>query len=158
MDSNLVHVLLAEDDEDDRFLFEQILTTSSISVFLTTVEDGEKLLNLLETISAPPPPDVIFIDINMPLKNGIECLAQIRGNKKFDKVPVFMFSTSVYKHDVDLAYQLGANLYIPKQLFFDGQKQIIEQLFSVHWKDYLTKIPKDSFVLQKDTKKESNPS
>lgn len=146
-DSNLIHILLADDDEDDRSLFKELLTMSSVSAFLTTAEDGEELMNVLSTFPASPPPHLIFLDINMPRKNGIECLAEIRSNKKFDNVPVFMFSTSNNHQDIDVTYKNGANLYIPKSLFFTEQKQIIEKLFSVHWKDYLTKIPKEKFVL-----------
>lgn len=152
--SNPVHILLADDDEDDRFLFKEFLTKYSGSIFLTTVDDGEKLMELLSTLEISPPPHLIFLDINMPGKNGIDCLTEIRSNKKFDNVPVFMFSTSVYKNDVDTTYEHGANLYIPKGLFFTEQKQIIEQLFSVHWKNYLAKVPKEKFVLKRDSDKE----
>jgi hypothetical protein len=62
-----------------------------------------------------------------------------------------MFSTSADMQDIDVTYEHGANLYIPKSLFFTGQKQIIEELFSVHWKNYLSKIPREKFVLGTDT-------
>lgn len=151
---NPVYILLADDDEDDRNLFKELLSELSISAFLMTVEDGEKLMGLLSMLPASPPPHLIFLDINMPRKNGIECLAEIRSNPKFDNVPVFMFSTSVDLQDIDVTYENGANLYIPKSLFFTAQKQIIEGLFTVHWKNYLAKIPKEKFVLGNDTRAE----
>jgi len=141
-----IHILLADNDEDDRHMFQEVLTKNSISAFLMTVADGERLMNVLSTL---PLPDLIFLDINMPRKNGIECLTEIRSNKKFDNVPVFMFSTSWYKEEIDATYEKGANLYIPKLFFFSEQKTIIEKLFSVHWKDYLAKIPREQFVLSK---------
>src|SRR4030095_8799262 len=140
-----IHIILADDDEDDQQLFKELLTDLSISVFLTTVQDGEKLMNILHTYPDAPPPHLIVLDINMPLKDGIECLTEIRSNRKFDNTPVFMFSTSTYKHDIDKTYEIGANLYIPKVLFFTSQKEIIERLFSVHWKDYVSKLPRDKF-------------
>jgi CheY-like chemotaxis protein len=144
-----IHILLADDDEDDRTFFEEALHEFSLSAFLMTVNDGEKLMGVLSTLPSSPPPHVIFLDINMPLKNGIECLTEIRRDKKFDRVPIFMFSTSADKHDIDLTYENGANLYIPKALFFSDQKRILEKLFSVHWENYLSKIPKEEFVLRK---------
>ncbi len=111
------YVLLADDDADDRFLFQELVSELSISAFLMTVEDGEKLMGFLSTLPTSPPPQLIFLDINMPRKNGIECLAEIRSNSKFDNVPVFMFSTSVDSQDIDITYEHGANLYIPKSLF-----------------------------------------
>ena len=62
-----------------------------------------------------------------------------------------MFSTSLDLQDIDVTYKRGANLYIPKSLFFTAQNQIIHDLFSVHWKKYLAKIPKEKFVLGNDT-------
>lgn len=147
---NPIHILLADDDEDDREMFQKLLTKFSVSAFLMTVEDGEKLMNLLSTLSYSPPPHLIFLDINMPVKDGIECLKEIRSNKKFDNVPVFMFSTSTSKYYIDTAYENGANLYILKSHFFTEQSDIIEKLFSVHWKDYLAKIPREKFVLKKE--------
>jgi CheY-like chemotaxis protein len=149
-DPNPIHILLADDDEDDRELFEEMLNDFSVSAFLTTVEDGEELMSKLSESKDCPPPHLIFLDINMPLKNGITCLQEIRNNKKFDGVPVFMFSTSQHIEDIETTYKYGANLYIPKALFFSEQKQIIEKLFSVHWKSYLEKIPKEKYVLGRE--------
>jgi CheY-like chemotaxis protein len=150
-DENPIQILLADDDEDDRFLFESLLTNLRIQVSLIAVEDGEKLMKMLSTISMPPPPHLIFLDLNLPRMNGIECLAEIRGNKKFDSVPVFMFSTSDYQRDIDKAYEMGANLYIPKSLFFVEDKDSIEKLFSVPRRSFLSKISKEKFVLTKHT-------
>lgn len=146
---NTIHILLADDDEDDCELFQEVLSGLPVSTFLTTVSDGIKLLNLLHSYPELPPPHLIFLDINMPFLNGIDCLQQIRGNKKFDGIPVFMFSTSYGPNEIDKTYEIGANLYIPKELFFTAKKEVIEQLFSVYWKDYLLKLPKEKFVLKK---------
>lgn len=147
---NPVHVLLADDDEDDLEFFRERLSDLSVATFLMTVGDGEKLLNALHTSDEIPPPHLIFLDINMPVMNGFECLTKIRSNKKFDRIPIFMFSTSTFYSDVEKAYQRGANLYIPKGLFFSEQKIVIEKLFSVYWEDWLAQIPREKFVLMKD--------
>ena len=153
-DQNPIHILLADDDEDDRLLFQEVLNEFSPGVVLSTVIDGEKLMDALATTPTLPPPHIIFLDINMPRKNGIECLAEIRSNTKFDNVPVFMFSTSANKKDIDMTYEGGANLYIPKSVFFSDQKESIRKIFSVHWKEYLAKTPKERFVLNGDGHKE----
>ena len=149
-----VHILLAEDDSDDIMFFEEAINASSITAILVTVADGEKLMKVLSKVDSPPPPDVIFLDINMPKKNGKECLEEIRRKKIFDSVPVIMFSTSTSSSDIDETYKKGANLYIPKSFFFSDQKNILEKLFSEKWRDYLKKIPKEKFVLKKGTLKE----
>ena len=151
---NPIHILLADDDDDDRMFFQEALNEMAMTAILITVEDGEKLMDVLSTMDNPPPPHLIFLDINMPRKNGKECLEEIRGNKKFDNIPVIMFSTSTYRGDIDETYQKGANLYIPKSLFYSDQKLILEKLFSKLWKEYLQKVPREKFVLRKDLLKD----
>lgn len=140
------HVILADDDVDDRDLFRDILNDFSPSVFLTTVDDGLKLMNALSSDPIVPAPHLIFLDINMPLKDGFECLKEIRSNSKFDHVPVFMFSTHESSTVLDKTYYMGANLYIPKFFFFTQQNEVIKRLFEVHWKDYVQKVPRENFL------------
>lgn len=59
-------------------------------------------------------PDVLFPDLNMPVKNGIECLQLLREDRKFDSVPIIIYSTGVSKNDIDKAYRIGANYFIVK--------------------------------------------
>lgn len=139
-------ILLADDDADDRTLFEEAVLEADSSVKLITVEDGTQLMQLLAQINEPPPPDLIFLDINMPGKTGKTCLREIRRNQKFDRVPVIMFSTSSFHHDIDDAFQGGANLYVPKSVFFEDEKSALEKLFSINWKDRLSGQSKENFL------------
>ena len=70
-----VYVLLADDDEDDRFFFAKALNQLAISTKLEVVADGEKLIaHLIKTVDQPP--DILFLDINMPRKRGSDCLIE----------------------------------------------------------------------------------
>jgi len=146
----LIHIFLADDDEDDRFLFKKAFKDSKLPVIVRMAYDGESLIRELSTIESPPPPDVIFLDINMPKIDGKEALIDIRKSEKFRNVPVIMFSTSTNKHDIDFARSHGANLYISKDFFFSNQKRIIPRLFTNNWKTYLQDISHEGFVLSKD--------
>lgn len=108
-----VKVLLADDDRDDRFFFNNALSTLSISSELTTVEDGEQLMKYLSKNSSQLP-DVLFLDLNMPRKNGAECLAEIKKNKKLQQLPVIIYSTSLHDVVADELYNQGAHYYIRK--------------------------------------------
>ena len=142
-----LHILLADDDADDRSFFEEALTEVPVSSTLTTLEDGQKLMDFLAEIRHPPPPDLIFLDINMPCKNGKVCLKEIRSNRKFEDVPVIMFSTSSQQRDIDEAYSDGANLYISKSVFFEDDVNILKRLLAINWKEYQPKPGKKRFVL-----------
>ncbi|MBC8048251.1 MAG: response regulator, partial [Fimbriimonadaceae bacterium] len=82
-----INVLLADDDKDDRYFFDKALKQIPIATHLKTVADGEKLMDYLLKNDVPLP-DVLFLDLNMPRKNGSECLAEIKRNEKLKEIPV----------------------------------------------------------------------
>ncbi len=95
---NINHIILADDDDDDSMLFKEALSKVASSITVSLAEDGQKLINYLNTLSIP---DMIFLDLNMPRKNGLECLKEIRSDDKFDHIPVIMYSTSQSKKDIE---------------------------------------------------------
>jgi CheY-like chemotaxis protein len=109
----VLHILLADDDKDDRYFFDKALKTLSIPVKLTTVEDGKKLMDYL--LKHPNKlPSILFLDLNMPRKNGSECLAEIKDHPKLKQLPVIIYSTSLHDDVSDILYEKGAHYYVRK--------------------------------------------
>lgn len=108
-----IKILLADDDPDDRFFFDLVLKDLSIPTQFTTVEDGVKLMDYLIK-HADKLPDVLFLDLNMPRKNGSECLTEIKNNPKLKDLPVIIYSTSLHEDIADILYKKGAHYYIRK--------------------------------------------
>ncbi len=119
-----LNILLADDDNDDCMFFKKALGEISVSSQLTIVNDGEKLMNYL-TENTDHLPLVLFLDINMPRKNGLECLYEIRQNKKLKDLPVVMFSTTNSWDTIDMLFKGGSNVYIHKPSDFAQLKQVI---------------------------------
>ena len=109
MSSKHLNLLLADDDTDDCIFFKEALKEFPLSTHLTTVHNGEQLMQLL-TNETNELPHVLFLDLNMPRKNGFECLSEIKLNKKLKQLPVIIFSTSFEQDDVNLLYKNGANI------------------------------------------------
>ena len=127
-----VHILLADDDIDDRFFFSKALDEIPINTKLTTVNNGELLMEYL-TNHQDDLPDLLFLDLSMPRKTGFECLAEIKENKKLAAIPVIMFTTS-FTRGIDLEdnlkttlMRMGAADYIRKPGEFDEYKLTIQQ-------------------------------
>ena len=125
-----LNVYLADDDADDRYLFEEAIMEVANNVKLTTANNGEQLMNYLGK-HTPPPPHFIFLDLNMPLKNGMECLDEIKGDNKFKHIPVVIFSTSCQQEAIDQVYKKGANFYICKPDNFQTLKVLLDRVFSL---------------------------
>ena len=106
-------ILLADDDIDDCIFFKEAVDELMLSTHLTIVHDGEQLMQLL-TNETNELPDVLFLDLNMPRKNGFECLSEIKLNKKLKQLPVIIFSTSFEQEVVNRLYQNVAQYFIRK--------------------------------------------
>jgi CheY-like chemotaxis protein len=125
-----LNILLADDDKDDRLFFEKALAEIPIATHLTTVNDGEELMDYLEK-NIDNLPDVIFLDLNMPRKNGYESLVEISENENLKDIAVVILSTSFPQ---DRNYELGtirhlfklkARVFIRKPRDFALLKQVI---------------------------------
>ncbi len=119
-----IDILLADDDVDDCMFFRKALAEISTSSRLTVVNDGEELMKYLYENSAHLP-HVIFLDINMPRKNGLECLAEIRRSELLKNIPVVMFSTTNSWDTINTLFRSGAHVYIHKPSDFAQLKQVI---------------------------------
>lgn len=111
-------ILLADDDKDDRFFFSKAINQLPHIPELEVVTDGEELMSYLKSRHANLP-DVIFLDINMPRKNGIECLNEIKQHEKLKHIPVIIYSTSGYDNIAESLYYKGAHYYLQKCDYFD---------------------------------------
>jgi CheY-like chemotaxis protein len=124
--SGHVHLLLADDDEDDCMLFQTALEELSVSAKLDTVSDGYQLMQYLYK-NWQELPQILFLDLNMPCKNGFECLIEMKRDKHLKLMPVVIFSTSYDQTMVDGLFQNGAHHYIRKPEAFETLKNLIRQ-------------------------------
>ncbi|HMJ70406.1 MAG TPA: response regulator [Cyclobacteriaceae bacterium] len=142
------NIFLADDDADDRDFFADALKEVKMETELITANDGMELMSSLdEKVTVPPPPHVIFLDLNMPRKNGYECLKEIRETDKLKNIPVVVFSTSENKHAIDTAYDLGANCYIRKPKSHELLIQSIETVMGLDLWRHNRQLPKKEFVI-----------
>lgn len=146
MNPDQFHILLADDDLDDCFFFEEALEEFPLSIRLSIVQNGEKLMQQLHNKSENLP-DLLFLDLNMPLKNGFECLGEIKQNDKLKHLPVIIISTSFVNDVVNLLYKKGAQFYIRKPAEFSQLKQAIHQVISKTVKQTISQPTKEEFVL-----------
>lgn len=138
-------IFLADDDADDRLLFEEALREISGETRLTMANDGQQLMTILENAL---PPDVIFLDLNMPRKNGMECLQELKQSPKLKHIPIVIFSTSTQPEMIDKVYEGGAHYYISKPKNFGVLKSIIRQILNMNWQASFPQPSKEKFIFQ----------
>lgn len=139
------HIFLADDDSDDIFLFTEALKEIPDQVEVYTAKNGEVLLNLLD--EKPVNADIIFLDLNMPIKNGFQTLEEIKANDKYKGIPVAILSTSSDENAISKARRQGADTYIIKPIDFGEFKKIITKCLYTDWANW--QVPElSNFVMK----------
>lgn len=127
------NVILAEDDEEDVLLFETVLSELNQDIKVVVATDGNELMKILKQVSTLP--EMIFLDLNMPNKNGFECLREIKSNDKWNSIKIIILSTSSQQQQIETAYKGGADLYLAKPVSYTHFKNIMEKCLSLNWED-----------------------
>lgn len=134
-----INILLADDDHGYALLLQEAAKEGEVSLELHSVLDGTELFNFLTNLSSHEFPDLILLDLNMPGKDGIMSLEEIKSHPGFKKIPVIIFSTSASEDMIDLCYDLGANSYIVKPFEFPDMIAMLQQL-ARYWTQ-LSRLP-----------------
>ncbi len=122
-DWDVKRLVLIDDDDDDRTLFEDVLTDLRPDIVLELYDSA---LGLLDKIILKIP-NLIFVDLNMPVVNGFDFLYEVRSNKVLCNVPVIILSTSADKNDIKRAMDLGADRFITKPTSYIELKQLFSK-------------------------------
>lgn len=138
-------IFYTDDDADDVHVFSQALKEVDKSVALQVSECGNELIKSLH--NPPPTPSLIFLDLNMPGKDGRQTLKEIKTNERFKDYPVIIFSTSSNPDDIDYTYKHGANLYVRKPSKYTELKNLIQACIKIDWANY-SRPSKEDFYLK----------
>ncbi|MDB6026191.1 MAG: response regulator receiver protein [Verrucomicrobiales bacterium] len=131
-------ILIAEDDENDIHLLERALRKNGITNPVQVCRDGEEAINYLRGIDSYadrtkyPFPSVIFLDLKMPRKSGLDVLSWLKAHSECSVIPAIMLTSSREESDIAAAYKLGANSYIVKPLNFEKFQEMIKTAYD-YW-------------------------
>jgi CheY-like chemotaxis protein len=130
--NNSIIILIADDDADDRLMVKESFEEARLANPLHFVTDGEELLNYLrrigeyQNLQSLPLPGLIFLDLNMPKKDGREAIKEIKSDPVFRRIPVVIFTTSKAEEDIFRTYDLGVNSFITKPVTFEALVETIK--------------------------------
>ena len=146
MQKDLIHVLLADDDEDDRNFFKEAFEEIKIKTRVQIVNDGMELMEYLNKTDTTLP-HILFLDLNMPLKNGMECLLEIKRIERLKDISVAIYSTSSTDEDIEETFVRGANVYIKKPNDFSSLKKVLSEVVTINWQYHTSGLNRDTFLL-----------
>jgi len=147
MDTEPLIILVAEDDENDRLLITDALNELKTKTIVHFVYDGVELMNYLAKADNNLP-HLLFLDLNMPRKNGFECLKEIRQNTQWNDLAIVILSTSLSETDIENTLVNGANVYINKPNTFDALVAALHKVVTTAYTYQNTFFNKSNFLLR----------
>lgn len=145
MDAYSLNILIVDDDTDDSLILSEAIERILPSYNFHFENDGE---DALEFIVRKDPPDLLFLDVNMPKKNGIECLKAIYDLNLLPNTPIIIYSTSNGENDIEQCYNLGAMSYIVKPSSRRELSRLVELAIFTLGEPKGGRINKENFVLK----------
>lgn len=142
-----MNIVLADDDEDDRILFMEAMDQIAIKTKLFIFTNGQELMDYLlqpEVIL----PQLVFLDLNMPIKGGMQCLHEIRRHNRLKDLIVAIYSTSSSEKDIEETFVKGANIYINKPNSFTELKEAVLKVLQINWQYQTSNLNPENFLLR----------
>ncbi|WP_318345733.1 response regulator [Flagellimonas baculiformis] len=147
VNSKILNIALADDDEDDRLFFQEAIEEISVRTKLSLFQNGKELMDYLNLPNVILP-NLIFLDLNMPIKNGMQCLKEIRLNPILNPISIAIYSTSSSEKDIEETFVNGANIYLNKPNNFSKLRESIEKVLQINWQYHTSNLNKDNFLLR----------
>jgi len=141
-----MHIILADDDEDDRNVFKQAIEELGLNIDLKIYKSGDELLDYLYEPATVELPHILFLDLNMLCTKYDDCLKDIRKNAKFQDMSIAIYSTSTSEKDIQETFIGGANIYINKPNDFEVLKKSLREVLKINWQFHTSGLSKDTFL------------
>lgn len=126
-----INILLVEDNPGDVELTEDALRKSKVATKVSVVTDGEDAMDYLRQQNAyqdETMPDLVLLDLNLPRKDGMEVLREMKDDPNLKHIPVVVLTTSEAERDILASYELGANCFISKPVDLTEFRKVVESI------------------------------
>ncbi len=137
-------ILLVDDDPDELLIFESTLNELAIDHRISYKSNGVEALEYMKKLDQLP--DVVFLDINMPYMNGIECLKALRKDPRFGNICIVIYSTSCNEEEIEETFVNGANIFMKKTGDMEQLRTNIKKLLSFNLNCAQSYIRRETFM------------
>ena len=147
LDKSPMRIFLVDDDLDDRLFFKEAIHSLEMNVTLDMFSGGQELLEYFKD-EYNELPNLLFLDLNMPVVDGMDCLDEMKANNHLKDIIIAIYSTSASEKDIENTFIKGANIYVQKPNSFSQLKKSIKKILQLNWHYQLTNLDKESFIFR----------
>lgn len=140
---NAKDIVLAEADDNDYLVFSVAVNQQEIKVNLKRAGNGVILMRLL----SEDMPDILFLDLLLPLKSGRQCIKEIRADERYDELPIIAYTALQDLESIEFCYREGANLYVLKPKDAVTLAGVLRRILSIDWNKTLYFPQRSQFVM-----------
>lgn len=141
-----MRIVLADDDEDDRFLFRKAFDELNLDATLTIYNSGDELLDYLYQTDVTALPHIVFLDLRMICNKYNDCLKDIRLKAQLKDLTIAIYSSSNAEKDIHETFIGGANVYIHKPADFETLKKSLAEVLKINWQYHTSGMSKETFL------------
>lgn len=145
-EEEVMNIILADDDEDDRLIFKKAIDELNLNVNLIFYKNGDDLIDYFYESEEVALPHILFLDLNMPCFKYDNCLKELRSISRLQDMTIAIYSTSSAQKDIDDTFIGGANIYIRKPNDFEVLKNSLREVLKINWQFHTSGLSKDTFL------------
>lgn len=147
MNKEYLSIILVDDDEESRTVFKNIFKQLKIGIKIQTFCNGGNLMEYLNTEEAFVP-EILLMNYDISEKNGLECLAEIKADSRFDNMVVGIYSENLSESEIEEVFVSGANIFIKKREDYDAMKKALSEVITINWQYHTSGLNKDNFMMK----------
>ncbi|MET3038130.1 response regulator [Chryseobacterium sp. NRRL B-14859] len=147
MNKEFLNVIVADDDENTLTFFKDIFKELKISIKVQCFNNGKDLMMYLHNDDAFIP-EIIFIKYDIPGKESMECIEEIKSNLKFNNMVTAIYGEQISENEIEEIFVKGANIYIRKPDSYEHLKKVLTDVITINWQYHTSGLNKENFILK----------
>jgi response regulator RpfG family c-di-GMP phosphodiesterase len=147
MNREYLNVILVDDDEGNIVFFKNILKELKIGIKVQAFQNGSDLLEYLNSEDALVP-EILFMDFDIPKKNALECLQEIKENFKLENMVTAVYSSNLSEAEVENIFVNGGNIFMKKPNDYSALKKVVSEIITINWQYHTSGFNKDNFIMK----------
>jgi CheY-like chemotaxis protein len=147
MNKEYLNVILVDNGEENRIFFKKVFKDLKVGIKIQIFENDENLMEYLNSEQAVIP-EILFMKKEIPKKNSLECLEEIKTDFRFDNMVIAIYSDNLSAAEEEEIFVKGANIVMRKPENYDDMKKVLSEIVTINWQYHTSGLNKNNFIMK----------